>query len=573
MSSERSRVVAPDSSAGAAQPTAEASAVPSYASTVRCAGCGLEVAPEVGPPFRCPAAPPPASASAPAPAANPRDDIDHLLAIALDLKDDRFPVAGDDQPFLRYRRLQHSWRLARRRGVSDAEYVDRVSDLDHRVARVWGHGMRPARWHTLASPPGAARRRFALDETGAVAGSHKARHLFGIAIYLELAADLGLSAPSSASPPPLAIASCGNAALAAAVVARALDRALDVYVPPWAEPGLLGELRQLGARVVLCPREPDAPPGDPCERAFAAAVAGGAVPFACQGPHAGLTIDGGKTLGFELAARLTSSAAHDAPWRLAIQVGGGALASAVMQGLAIARQLGALAHLPRLHLVQTSGGHPLERAWRRVAGHALDLLRAEPAPRSPNNRDHRDNSAKTDDVGRINRRARALAHQLAAHTAIDAVAAEAAIAAAMNHARRHRGQYMWPWQPAPTSVASGILDDETYDWAALVGATLGTGGWPIVVPDATIVAATEDVVAELGIAASATGAAGVAGLDMLDSLDAPNTPKPADQPHPDAAAQAPEAYPETYREPCDVALLTGIDRAAASRAAQPTSPP
>ena len=43
---------------------------------------------------------------------------------------------------------------------------------------------------------------------------------------------------------PLAIASCGNAALAAAVVARAADRRLRVFIPPDADPAVVARLRR-----------------------------------------------------------------------------------------------------------------------------------------------------------------------------------------------------------------------------------------------------------------------------------------------------------------------------------------
>jgi hypothetical protein len=62
------------------------------------------------------------------------------------------------------------------------------------------------------------------DETGNVAGSHKARHLMGILLYLAVVeGGPGRAAPSGAQAP-LAIASCGNAALGAAVLARAAAR-------------------------------------------------------------------------------------------------------------------------------------------------------------------------------------------------------------------------------------------------------------------------------------------------------------------------------------------------------------
>ena len=35
-------------------------------------------------------------------------------------------------------------------------------------------------------------------------------------------------------------------------------------------------------------------------------------------------------------------------------------------------------------------------------------------------------------------------------------------------AARHRSAFMWPWETEPHSVADGILDDETYDWLAVV---------------------------------------------------------------------------------------------------------
>jgi len=56
------------------------------------------------------------------------------------------------------------------------------------------------------------------DETDNVAGSHKARHMFGLLVHLEVVRRLGMTERPL---PPLAIASCGNAALAAAVVAAA----------------------------------------------------------------------------------------------------------------------------------------------------------------------------------------------------------------------------------------------------------------------------------------------------------------------------------------------------------------
>jgi threonine synthase len=75
---------------------------------------------------------------------------------------------------------------------------------------------------------------------------------------------------------------------------------------------------------------------------------------------------------------------------------------------------------------------------------------------------------------------------------------------------------MWPWESEPKSIATGILDDETYDWLAVVGGMLRSGGRPTVV--------SEDLLAEAhrrgtdaGFCVDATGTAGLAGLLALRS--------------------------------------------------------
>jgi threonine dehydratase len=171
------------------------------------------------------------------------------------------------------------------------------------------------------------------DETRHVSGSHKARHLMGLALWLavsDLARTTTAQGPAgaSATTPALAIASCGNAALAAAVVARAIERPLRVFIPTDAHPKVVERLRALGAVLEVCPRQPDVP-GDPTLHAFRAAVQAGALPFCCQGNENGLTIEGGMTLGWEIASQLARTGALID--RLFVQVGGGALASSVAQ--------------------------------------------------------------------------------------------------------------------------------------------------------------------------------------------------------------------------------------------------
>ena len=293
-----------------------------------------------------------------------------------------------------------------------------------------------------------------------MSGSHKARHLFGT--LLELAVEEArLGHGANDGRPPLAIASCGNAALAAAVVARAADRRLDVFIPTDADPVVVERLRTLGANLAVCEREPGVA-GDPTYHALLRAVDAGAIPFTCQGNLNGLAIEGGLTLGWELAEAIGSP---DGPARLdrvVVQVGGGALLSSVVGGLA--EELAATAPgapLPRVHAVQPATVHPLARAFERV--------RARVAGGEP-------------------------------------------LADAVADAARHRSAFMWPWEAEPHSVAHGIIDDETYDWRACVEAMMVSGGGPLVVSEATLEEANALAQSTTSIDVDPTGSAGLAGL-------------------------------------------------------------
>ncbi len=428
-------------------------------STLSCAGCGVHVPPpgQQPYPFRCAAA-------------RPGDDIDHVVRRTLDPADLAFP-APSSSPFLAWRPLFHSHALAAAAGLSDDDYVDLACRLDEAVLGVEGRGFRQtpcARADALGS-----RLRFdaegglwVKDETGNVSGSHKGRHLMGIMLHLRVIDALGL-APHPR--PTLAIASCGNAALAAAVVARAAGWPLDVFVPVAANRAVLTRLADLGARIHVCGRQPGVA-GDPCYLAFRAAVGAGALPFCCQGSENGLTIEGGETLAWEMVAALADTPLD----AIFVQVGGGALASAVIQAFTEAAALTAVP-MPRIYTVQTRGAHPLERAYRLV----LDRIAAHLAgPGSP--------------------------RAVAAHRAI--------VRQEMRFARAHRRRFMWPWEHEPRSVAHGILDDETYDWAAVVEGMLLSGGVPVVVDDKRVIEANMLARETTGIAVDHTGSAGLAGL-------------------------------------------------------------
>ena len=402
-----------------------------------CTGCGWEPPAGTAFPFRC--------------ARSGTDDVDHVLAHWLG-DDAVLDSGGDENPFVRYRQCLYAWHAARARGMSDAAFVDLVRRLSDRIAAVDGRGFRVTPFGRAA----ALGERFGIevwvkDETGNVAGSHKARHLMGILLYLAVT--------EHGDRPPLAIASCGNAALAAAVLARAASRALQVFVPPNAEPAVLARLHALGATVVLCPRLPGER-GDPCVHRFHEALRAGALPFCCQGNENGLAIDGGETLVYEMLVSGAPPLDH-----LVVQVGGGSLASASMQAFARAVAAGMLPRAPRVHTVQTRGASPLRRAWTLVE-------------------ERRGSTGTTADE-------------------------------ALRYAAAHRSAFMWPWEEAPHSIAEGILDDETYDWAAVLRGMAATGGTTVVADEQTLRDANRVALETTGVKVSHTGSAGLAGLLCL----------------------------------------------------------
>jgi threonine synthase len=410
--------------------------------------------------------------------------VDHIIARRLDAVRLRFLEEGAPHPFVRYRALLHSYRTARAGGLRDADYVAIVERLDRAIADVDGRGfaVTPFERHAaLSERLGFGERGgvWVKDETGNVAGSHKARHLMGVGLWLEVMERLGRAKRGAGGGPALAIASCGNAALAAAVLARAMERPLRVFVPEDADPRTLETLERLDATCEICARNTGAA-GDPSMRRMREAVRGGLVPFTCQGSENGLVIEGGETLAYEMVSAL--SARGVVLDRLLVQVGGGALASACVQAFREAVALGACPRLPAIHPVQTQRGSPLSRAYQRLSDRILRAF---------------GKTAGTEAE-------RAVALRTAWSSPI--------VREALEYAARHRSEFMWPWEETPRSVASGILDDETYDWHAVVSGTIESGGWPLVVSEQTLCEAHDLAHEATGIRASHTGAAGLAGL-------------------------------------------------------------
>ena len=440
--------------------------------------------------------------------------------------------------FRRYARRLEAYRLVEQGAITEAELIEAVEAIDEAVAAVEGRGFEVTPFAPQPELAGAVGldpsvELWVKDETNNVSGTHKARHLFGVALAHRLAT-AGPGAPADhvvfRSPDdsrgleaPYAIASCGNAALAAAVLARAVGRALDVYVPVWANPAVVDRITELGGRVVRCPRAAGVL-GDPAHHAMQAAVAAGAVPFSCQGTDTPTAIDGARTLAYEMVDALAAADAHrparapadtdtpelarapadadalaaapgyarapaaadtDRPARLDrvfVQVGGGALATALVTGLAASEGLD---RLPVVHAVQPVGNHPLVRAWDRVTAE----ITGEEAPG-----DNRARAAATAGMGPLGDEAvRAVAVRLAADPQ----------------------RYMTPWETEPVSYATGILDDVAYDWTAVVEAMLRSGGHPVTASEDHLRRAHRLARLHTGIDVCPTGAAGLGGLLAL----------------------------------------------------------
>ncbi|MEM9204600.1 MAG: PLP-dependent lyase/thiolase, partial [Actinomycetota bacterium] len=353
-------------------------------------------------------------------------------------------------------------------GVDRATVLDTIDRLDAAVATIDGNGFDPTPFGpqsrlTDAIGLGEAEL-WVKDETNNVSGSHKGRHLFGVALSMALAGE---------TPERLAIASCGNAAFAASVIASAIKQPLDVFVPDWAGDEVVDRIAANGASVVRVRRDPDRP-GDPAHHAMVDAVANGATAFSCQGTNTPMTVDGGRTMAYEMLDTLGEHRLH----RLFLQVGGGALGSAVVSGLQ--RVLGD-DDLPVIHAVQPEGNYPLVAAWNTIIE---ELLGEEP-------KGNYGRSKAAAELGRMPADARR---------------------AALAGATAEPGRYMKPWATEPQSYATGILDDVTYDWLPIVDAMLASGGYPVVAADSDFRIAHMLAHAHTDMPVCPTGASGLGGI-------------------------------------------------------------
>ena len=316
-----------------------------------CATCAEKVSVDTFAPWRCP---------------NEKGDRHHVLLID---GNDQHVVESHHNPFIAFRRNMMWWQFAQARGMSDERAIALVQSVDDVIVKIGGVGFTrtPMLFQSALSDrlsfesPGGV---WVKDETHNVGGSQKARHLMSILLHLLVAEELGIAPwADAAARPTLAISSCGNAAIAASTLADAAKWPIDVFIPEWAGGVVVETLTALGARINRCARQSQDPPGDPTVLRFREAVNTGSIPFSVQGPENALCLDGGRTIGWEMAQQFAQEniAALDAVF---VQVGGGAFAASVSRGLS---EAGINASLVA---VQTEGCAPLSRAWNTAQSDA-----------------------------------------------------------------------------------------------------------------------------------------------------------------------------------------------------------
>lgn len=410
---------------------------------------------------------------------------------------------GLKDPFAVFRDI-----LTSRALLDDAGFLEILGTVQQRLESLEGRPFRITplvQARELATAIGHQGRLWIKDETGNVSGSHKARHLMGSLLYIEALRRLQ---PESAKPV-LAVYSCGNAALGAAVVARAGGYELHAFVPEKVDAGIERMLRARNVRLQKLARRPQAA-GDPCYLAFQRAVREkGWRPFSCSGNDNWSNIEGGETLAWETLMQLRTHGCN--PAALVLQVGGGALARSVARAFKTAKHMGMISVFPKIFVCQPQGGFPFVRAYllalsyiAQSAGLVFDLAddpAADPLRRCANFASFaRTRNAQIRQVAEFARRN----------------FETRAVQRILEDALHGRKRLMWPWDAEPPhSLAHGILDDVTYDWYELLRDILKSGGRAVVVAEKNIARAWELAGSRTSMAPCATGSAGLAGFLQL----------------------------------------------------------
>lgn len=407
-------------------------------------------------------------------------------------------------PYLLFKKFFYSYYLAEKLNVNFDSIVDSINEELRKFGEP-GFIMTPfIVKDNIKEIPGKT---LIKNETVNVSGSHKARHLMGNIIYLEVLRKANIIQEK----PKLAIYSCGNAALGAAAVAKAAAYALSVFVPPNLNPNVIKKLNSYGANIVECPRI-QGESGDPCYNRFQEALTSGAVPFSCSGPDNWSNIEGGQTLCLELFAQ--ASLIKQKINAIIIQVGGGALASSAVKSVEELYSSNAINYLPSIFTVQTEGGFPLFRAYLLIIKEIAKLNALNCSLSVPKTADINVKAVSfveyfnkcLDEIRAISN----FAKQNYATEKIQQVLSEGA--------HKNMSKYMWAWEGEPHSIAHGILDDVTYDWYKIIQGMLKTGGIPVTVTEKELINANKLAKKSTDINVDPTGSSGFTGYLKLKKL-------------------------------------------------------
>ncbi|MGD9638080.1 MAG: pyridoxal-phosphate dependent enzyme [Alphaproteobacteria bacterium] len=341
---------------------------------------------------------------------------------------------------------------------------------------------------------------FAKNETLQLMGSHKSRHLAGSIIYLET-----LRMLKGGHKKPLAIFSCGNAALGASAAAKAFDYPLYTFVPEHVDSKIENLLTNLDAKVVKVSREGQVGEGDPCNIRFREALNKlNFVPFSCYGYDIWSSIEGAEPLAYEFFFDMEKYQTDiDA---FIVQIGGGGLAKSMINGIQNLLKLGIIKKLPRFYTVQTASCYPLAKSYFAILKEA-SLKGAVTLAENLKSAVETDIDPK--DIlekypQELNSFAKELSSNFSSNQALQKVLLDVAA---------QRSNFFKAWADnVPESIAEGILDDTTYDGLEVVIGMLESGGLPLIADEKTLDKANKLTKKATNINVSATGTASVAAV-------------------------------------------------------------
>ncbi|MQX38455.1 hypothetical protein [Roseospira navarrensis] len=314
---------------------------------IACAGCGSVVDPGLSLGFRCALA-------------ESGDGIEHGLNRFLDGPKLGFPESLDRNPFVRYRTLMTAYHVARRLGLTDADYVAQVETLSRRAADLLGEPFLMADVSEVPSDSADLTLSVRRLEATTATLPWQARGLFGILVHLATLEAAGHRAAVASKDAPLVTLGDPELVRTAVVMAQLTPRPLHVVVPNPCPRELLDFLQTARAT----PLPADGSDGAACRARFHRAVREGALPFTPYAAHALPAREGLSTLSYDIAEAM--HARGESVSLLVVPARGGALASALVSGLSEAFLVGGLSRLPRLIALETEPDGVLLSAMERL---------------------------------------------------------------------------------------------------------------------------------------------------------------------------------------------------------------